>query len=128
MSTSSTAEGVAIAIAHGSVGVDIVTKRDLDGLDARSMARHVPAVEIVQRAYAPTIGAPELWTAVEALSKTTSHGLTADEAEMREALAAHQLHWAHHPPDHVSCLAVSGPIEEFDIVDAELHAELTLVG
>lgn len=124
MSTSSAAESLAIAIAPGSLGVDIVRKGDLDGLDARSMMRHVPAAGIVQRSYPTTIGAPELWTAVEALAKTTSHGFTADEAELRRALADHQLHWAYHQPGHVTCVATSATIEEFDIIAAELPAVL----
>jgi hypothetical protein len=124
MSTSSAAERVAIVLAPVSVGVDVVRRSELRGLGVRSMERHAPAAKVVQQACSPTVGAPELWTAVEALSKTTSHGLVADLAQVREALASHQLHWTHHDPDHVSCLASRVPIEAFDMIDTDLQAEL----
>jgi hypothetical protein len=117
MSTSSASDVVVVAITRAPVGVDIVHTAELEGLDEQTVARHVPNAEVVRDALPPGAGLPELWTAVEALAKVTSHGLDASESHLREAVASHRLRWTRPEPGLVSCIAVHRGDADPEVVD-----------
>lgn len=106
ISTSSIEDRSVIALGAGSIGVDIESSGRAARVDGRDGARAIDGWErIVEMcpAHATTV---EVWSALEALAKTTGRGLLASSTELEAAIADHRLTWIQDGPGRTICIAV----------------------
>ncbi len=133
MSTSSAGGWSVVAIGEDSVGVDIESRIRAEDLVLERLIRVVPGWRLVAE-ICPSGSSPlEIWTALEALSKTTGRGLVASERELESAIDDHRLVWLTDQPGLVTCVATSiapAEIVTFDLpfadaIDASIEGRIT---
>ncbi|MFC7788596.1 4'-phosphopantetheinyl transferase family protein [Microbacterium sp. MAHUQ-60] len=106
ISTSSIEDRMVVALGKGSIGVDIESSGRAAGVDGRQGARAIAAWERIAQMCPSHATTVEVWSALEALSKTTGRGLLASPAELDVAIAEHRLEWVPDAGDRTICVAV----------------------
>lgn len=105
ISTSSAGEHAVILIGTASLGVDVEACDRGAAIDPERAAVAVPGWRRVLDECPPGATVLEVWTALEALSKTTGRGLLASAAQIERAAEQHQLTWLESEPGIVTCAA-----------------------
>jgi phosphopantetheinyl transferase len=106
ISTSSIGDRVVIALGDGSLGVDIESSGRADSVDRLSGASAIAGWDRVVQACPSGASTVEVWSALEALSKTTGRGLLASPDELGAAVSEHRLTWVPDGPGRIICVAV----------------------
>lgn len=106
ISTSSIDDRIVIALGMGSIGVDIESSDRADPVDRVHGARAIAGWERVMEVCPPDASTVEIWSAIEALSKTTGRGLLASPVDIEAAIAEHRLTWIPDGPGRTICVAV----------------------
>ncbi|WP_417564848.1 4'-phosphopantetheinyl transferase family protein [Microbacterium sp.] len=109
LSTSCIDDRVVIAVGSQSLGIDIESADRADHLWGRRETRAIAGWEQVAPACPPNASMVDVWSALEALSKTTGRGLLASPNELKTAIATHRLTWIPDAPGRVICVAVAEP-------------------
>lgn len=117
LSTSCASSHLVIALGHASVGVDVESLDRGEKVPVARMASLVRGWGLVADSCPPGSSAIEVWTALEALSKTTGRGLVASEQEIERAIQGHRLDWITDQPGLVTCLATSAVDPAITTVD-----------
>lgn len=117
ISTSSIEDRIVIALGMGSIGVDIESSDRADRVDRPHGARAIAGWERVVEAYPSHATTVEVWSALEALSKTTGHGLLASSAALDLAIADHRLTWIQDGTDRTICVAIHGSAPALTTID-----------
>jgi phosphopantetheinyl transferase len=120
LSTSCRDDRVVIALSGGSLGVDIESPDHADRLDGARRLRALTAWEQVADVCPPHSSAVEVWTALEALSKTTGRGLMASPYEFGAAIAGHRLTWIPDVGGRVICVAAADCAHAVTMIDLRM--------
>lgn len=105
MSTASVGDRVAIALGRRSIGVDLESPRRLADVPSERLPTLIPGWDRVQAACPAGATVTHVWTAMEALVKTTGHGLHGTCRQLDHAISSHELVWFTGPTGLVTCLA-----------------------
>ena len=119
ISSSSSGAILTVAVASGSIGVDT----ELSG--RAELVRNWPPdvlsfFDLVGEMYPGASSPAELWTALEAVAKTTGLGLVARHGDLRGALETHSLTWWRSGLGATSCVALALEVDASDLTLAAL--------
>lgn len=117
ISTSSIEDRIIIALGDVSIGVDIESSGRADSAAGLSGARAIAGWYRVVQASPSHASTAEVWSALEALSKTTGRGLLASPGELEAALSEHRLTWIPDEPGRIICVAVQKSAPTLTMID-----------
>ena len=109
-----------VALSQVSVGIDVESVDQGETAQVARMASLAQPWRLVAEACPQGSSPLEVWTALEALSKTTGRGLAAAEQEIERATECHRLDWITDQSGLVTCLATSAAGATVAIVDPNL--------
>ena len=120
LSTAATHDSFLIGLSAKSIGVDVERRSLAADLTSRGVGLALPGwVAVARRACRPRSAVIDVWTAFEALTKSTCHGLTATVPTIIESLETHHLRWLDDETDLVSCVASAEPEPAMAVVDLQ---------
>lgn len=117
LSTSALGDRAVVAIGPQSLGIDIESSERTPFWEPRRWADRVTGWDHVAEACPPNASALEVWTALEALAKTTGRGLLASNAQLDAAISDHELTWLPDGPRRVICVAAARPAPTVRVID-----------
>lgn len=107
MSTASVGDQAVVALSTRSLGVDMESPRRLDGMPPERLPTLVAGWQEVKSACPPDATVTQVWTAMEALVKTTGRGARGTRRQLDQAISGHRLVWFADRTGLVTCLARS---------------------
>ena len=119
ISSSTSGAVLTVAVASGSIGVDT----EISG--RAELIRKWPSdvlsfFDLVREMYPGALTPAELWTALEAVAKTTGLGLVARHGDLVVALDTHSLTWRRGDLGATSCVALARNIDASRLTVANL--------